>query len=67
MIETGSIVFLPPGEGDAPNGPRALRVFGRVLEIRGNDAFVRWSSGPDLPRCGIGGAWYTTEELREPK
>lgn len=64
-MEVGSIVYLPTiTDGEAPNGPRALEVYGKVLEIRaGNLAFVRWDRGPDLARCGSGGGWYATESL----
>lgn len=63
-LEVGSKVYLPDSEGSPPFGPRALNVSGRILEISGNLAFVRWTHGPDLRRLGVGGGWYEREELR---
>jgi len=67
MVEQGDTVFLPhnrKAEGE-PNGPRALGVTGEVLEERAGIAFVRWTGGLHLARCGVGGGWYATDDLRK--
>ncbi len=63
-LAPGDIVYLPAKEGAPPNGPRALTVFGRVLEVSGPVAMVRWTEGPGLRYCGVGGGWYALEDLR---
>lgn len=64
LPQVGSVVHLPDKGGNPPFGARTLNVSGKVLEVAGDLAYVRWDRGPDLSRCGVGGGWYEVEELR---